>query len=60
MGGAAARRADRPDVARALVERARQAWQRLETSWSSDISIYGARPDIVELRRQVGLETLPL
>ncbi len=60
MGGAAARRADRPDVARALVERARQAWQRLETSWSSDISIYGARPDIVELRREAGLETLPL
>ena len=58
MGGAAARRADRPDVARALVERARQAWQRLETSWSSDISIYSARPDIVELRRQVGLESL--
>ena len=60
MGGAAARRADRPDVARALVERARQAWQRLETSWSSDISIYSARPDIVELRREAGLETLPL
>ena len=60
MGGAAARRADRPDVARALVERARQAWHRLETSWSSDISIYGARPDIVELRREAGLETLPL
>jgi tetratricopeptide (TPR) repeat protein len=46
--------------ARDLADRARQAWQRLETTWLTDLSIYTARPDIVDLRRRAGLESLTL
>jgi hypothetical protein len=57
LGGVAARRSARPDNARDLAERARQAWQRLETAWKTEISIYGARPDIVQLRRESNLQS---
>ncbi len=56
MGAAAARQAGLPDRARDFAERARKAWQRLEASWPADISIYAARPDIVELRRDAGID----
>jgi tetratricopeptide (TPR) repeat protein len=57
-GATAARQAGRPDRARALAERAREAWRQMEAAWKADFSIYSARPDIVHLRRSAGLETL--
>ena len=46
--------------ARDLADRARQAWQRVEAAWTTGLSIYLARPDIVELRRRAGLGSLTL
>ena len=59
MGAASAREAGLDDRARDFEQRAHEAWQRLQASWTADISSYAGRPDIVELRREAGMG-LPL
>ena len=54
LAAVAAVRANRPDEARDLKGRADMIWQRLRDAWKNDFSIYNARPDILELRRELG------
>ncbi|HXG72342.1 MAG TPA: protein kinase, partial [Gemmatimonadaceae bacterium] len=55
IGAAAARRVKDAPTEQQMARRARQALDRLRSAWKADASSYDARPDLVTLRRNAGL-----
>jgi tetratricopeptide (TPR) repeat protein len=56
LGAAAARRLPDPAKADAYAGRARDALGRLRTAWKADAASYEKRPDLVERKRDAGLD----
>jgi serine/threonine protein kinase len=56
IGAAAARQLGDTAQEKAFAARARAALERLRTSWKDHVGSYERRADLVELRRQAGLE----